>query len=66
VGVEAAREAEAAVVLGALVASESYPALPGGMRTFLSSGDMSIQSAVLYSGSLDCLVGSRVGLRANN
>jgi hypothetical protein len=32
------------------------------MQGFLSSGDMSIESVVLYSGSLDCLMGTRVGI----
>jgi hypothetical protein len=32
------------------------------MRSFMSSGDVSIQSVVLYSGSMDCLMGHTVGV----
>jgi len=52
----------ATVIMSALVSSDSYQLLPDWTQKFLSSGDSSVESAALYSGSLDCLTNSTVGL----
>jgi len=52
----------AAVVMRSVMSSDSYQLLPELPQMFLSSGGASVESAALYSGSLDCLTNSTVGI----